>query len=66
MRMIDYIFWTGVMLWSAVIAMWPYDSKVSWPGLLALSAFILLVSMIVMLFLMSFLYGIVSAIELAV
>lgn len=64
--MIDYMFWIGVVLWSTVIVMWFYDSKVSCSGLFVLSIFIFSGGVMIMLFLMSFLYGVISALGLAV
>lgn len=64
--MIDYMFWIGVVLWSTVIVMWFYDNKVSCSGLFALSIFILSGGVMIMLFLISFLYGVISALGLAV
>ncbi len=64
--MIDYIFWIGVILWSIIIIMWFYDSKVSYSGLFILSVFIFSGGVMIMLFLISFLYGVISAIRLAV
>lgn len=64
--MIDYIFWIGVILWSIIIIMWFYDSKVSCSSLFILSVFIFSGGVMIMLFLMSFLYGVISAIRLAV
>lgn len=64
--MIDYIFWIGVILWSIIIIMWFYDSKVSCSGLFILSMFIFSGGVMIMLFLISFLYGVISAIRLAV
>lgn len=63
--MIDYMFWIGVVLWPTVIAMWFYDSKVSCSGLFILSIFIFLGGVIIMLFLISLLYGVISATGLA-
>lgn len=63
--MIDYMFWIGVVLCSTVIVMWFYDGKVSCSGLLVLSIFIFSGGVMIMLFLMSFLYGVISAIDLA-
>jgi hypothetical protein len=65
--MIDYMFWIGVVLWSTVvIVMWFYDNKVSCSGLFALSIFIFSGGVMIMLFLISFLYGVISALGLAV
>lgn len=64
--MIDYMFWIGVVLWSTVIVMWFYDNKVSCSGLFALSIFIFPGGVMIMLFLISFLYGVISALGLAV
>ncbi|BEA23846.1 hypothetical protein VEE13_44960 (plasmid) [Escherichia coli] len=66
MYMIDYMFWIGVVLWSTVIVMWFYDNKVSCSGLFALSIFIFSGGVMIMLFLISFLYGVISALGLAV
>lgn len=63
--MIDYMFWIGVVLWSTVIVMWFYDNKVSCSGLFALSIFIFSGGVMIMLFLISFLYGVISALGLA-
>ncbi len=64
--MIDYMFWIGVVLWSTVRVMWFYDNKVSCSGLFALSIFIFSGGVMIMLFLISFLYGVISALGLAV
>ncbi len=64
--MIDYMFWIGVVLWSTVIVMWFYDNEVSCSGLFALSIFIFSGGVMIMLFLISFLYGVISALGLAV
>ncbi len=64
--MIDYMFWIGVVLWSTVIVMWFYDNKVSCSGLFVLSIFIFSGGVMIMLFLISFLYGVISALGLAV
>lgn len=64
--MIDYMFWIGGVLWSTVIVMWFYDNKVSCSGLFALSIFIFSGGVMIMLFLISFLYGVISALGLAV
>lgn len=64
--MIDYMFWIGVVLWSTVIVMWFYDNKASYSGLFALSIFIFSGGVMIMLFLISFLYGVISALGLAV
>lgn len=64
--MIDYMFWIGVVLWSTVIVMWFYDNKVSCSGPFALSIFIFSGGVMIMLFLISFLYGVISALGLAV
>lgn len=64
--MIDYMFWIGVVLWSTVIVMWFYDNKVSCSGLFALRIFIFSGGVMIMLFLISFLYGVISALGLAV
>ncbi len=64
--MIDYMFWIGVVLWSTVIVMWFYDNKVSCSGLFALSILIFSGGVMIMLFLISFLYGVISALGLAV
>lgn len=63
--MIDYMFWIGVVLWSTVIVMWFYDNKESCSGLFALSIFIFSGGVMIMLFLISFLYGVISALGLA-
>lgn len=63
--MIDYMFWIGVVLWSTVIVMWFYDNKASCSGLFALSIFIFSGGVMIMLFLISFLHGVISALGLA-
>ena len=64
--MIDYMFWIGVVLWSVMMIMWSYDSKTSWSGLFIFSVLIFSGGVTIMLFLMSFLYGVISAIDLVI
>lgn len=64
MYMIDYIFWIGVVLWSTTIVIWFYASKASYSEFFVLSILILTGGMIIMLFVISFLYGVISIIGL--
>lgn len=62
--MIDYMFWIGVVLWSIIIVMCLFDNKVSCSELFILSMFIFSGGVVIILFFMSFLYGVLSVIEL--
>ncbi len=64
MYMIDYIFWIGVVLWFTTIVIWFYASKASYSEFFVLSILILTGGMMIMLFVISFLYGVISIIGL--
>jgi len=61
--MINYMFWIGVVLWSIMIVMYLFDNEISCSELFVLSIFIFSGGVVIMLFFMSFLYGVLSAIE---